>query len=228
MSSAHRRATLGLVAIVGMVGLAWATGLMDAVRWEALVARREALQAAVAAAPARSLALFAALYSVSAAASLPFATPLTLAGAALFGFVPALWAVSLASTAGALLATASARWLFADAGRARFPAAVARVDEGLARDGLAWLLALRLAPVMPFVAVNLALGLTAVPLRTVLWTSWIGMLPGTAVYVWVGSEVGLIGEPRDLLHPRLWLAFVALAALPFAVRPLAARLRARG
>lgn len=217
---AGRRALAGALVLGGVVGLAWATGLLDLLSWAGFQERRAALGEVVDAHPKASLGAFMAAYVVVATASLPVATPMTLAGAALFGFTRGLLAVSLASTLGATLAAAASRWLFADAVRQRFAAAVAAMDRGLEADGVAWLLAARLVPVLPFFVVNLVVGVSRVPLRTVFWTGMVGMLPGTAAYVWAGAELGAVAEPGDLVSPRLWAALGALALLPFAGRRL--------
>ena len=63
-------------------------------------------------------------------------------------------------------------------------AAIARAVE---TEGFKIVLLTRLSPVLPFNLLNYAFGLTAVPLRTYILASWIGMLPGTIMYVYLGS-----------------------------------------
>ncbi|MCB9664955.1 MAG: TVP38/TMEM64 family protein [Alphaproteobacteria bacterium] len=227
MTTAGRRALGGAIALVAVVALAWATGLLDLLSWEGLRARRASLQAVVDAHPGASLLAYGAAYVLITASSLPVATPVTLLGAALFGFGRGLVVVSVAATAGSTLAAAASRWLFRDLVRARLARAVAVMDAGLARDGVGWLLAARLVPVMPFVVVNLVVGVSSVPLRTIAWTGLVGMLPGTAAYVWAGAALGEVREPRDLLSPSLWGALVALSVLPFVLRRVRDRWHAR-
>ena len=57
----------------------------------------------------------------------------------------------------------------------------------------------RLSPVFPFVFLNYAYGLTSVSLRDYFLASWIGMLPGTLMYVYLGSlvrDVASLSQPR--------------------------------
>ena len=49
---------------------------------------------------------------------------------------------------------------------------------------------LRLSPVVPFNVLNYAFGLTRVSLRDYVVASWIGMMPGTLLYVYLGSIAG--------------------------------------
>ena len=44
-----------------------------------------------------------------------------------------------------------------------------------------------LSPAFPFSLLNYALGLTKVPLQTYVLVSWLGMIPCTLLYVYLGS-----------------------------------------
>src|SRR5690606_3543156 len=98
---------------------------------------------------------FFAAYVVVTALSLPFAVWMTLAAGALFGFGTALVLVSFASTLGATLAFLTSRYLLRDWVHDRFGDRLRAIDDGIARDGAAYLFTLRLIPVVPFFAVNL-------------------------------------------------------------------------
>jgi uncharacterized membrane protein YdjX (TVP38/TMEM64 family) len=49
---------------------------------------------------------------------------------------------------------------------------------------------LRLSPLFPFNLLNYSLGLTRVGLRDYVLASWIGMMPGTLLFVWLGAAAG--------------------------------------
>lgn len=63
----------------------------------------------------------------------------------------------------------------------------AAVDRAVGREGFRIVLLLRLSPLFPFTLLNYALGLTQVRLRDFVFASWVGMLPGTVLYVYLGS-----------------------------------------
>lgn len=68
------------------------------------------------------------------------------------------------------------------------PAAIfQRIDKGVAKQGARLVLLLRLSPLIPFSLSNYLYGLTAVPLPSYVGASWLGMLPGTFAYVYLGS-----------------------------------------
>ena len=112
-----------------------------------------------------------------------------MAGGGLFGPWLGIPLVSLASTAGATLAMLAARYLAREAVAARFPDFVARVDRGVARDGARWLFAARLTPVVPFFAVNLAAGLTQLPVLTFAAVTLVGAFPFAALYALAGAKL---------------------------------------
>ena len=64
------------------------------------------------------------------------------------------------------------------------------IDEAVAREGWKIVALLRLSPVVPFNLLNYAFGLTRVSLRDYVIASWIGMMPGTLMYVYLGSVAG--------------------------------------
>jgi uncharacterized membrane protein YdjX (TVP38/TMEM64 family) len=126
---------------------------------------------------------------------------MTLAGGALFGFWPALVVVSFASTIGATLAFWVSRFLLRDSVQARFGDRLRAVNAGIEKEGAFYLFSLRLVPIFPFFVINLVMGLT--PMRTVTfcWVSQVGMLPGTAVYVNAGTQLGRIESLAGILAP---------------------------
>ncbi len=159
---------------------------------------------------------FGLLYVAFAALSLPGAWTLSVAGGALFGPWLGVPLVSLSSTAGATVAMLAARYLFRSSVERRFPDFVARVNRGLARDGVGYLLAARLTPVIPFFAINLAIGLTRMRTPTFALVTLIGAMPIVVLYVLAGEQFATIAHPTDILSGRIVIVLFALAAAPFA------------
>ncbi|MEG1832969.1 MAG: FAD-dependent oxidoreductase [Burkholderiaceae bacterium] len=189
---------------------------------EFFIANKAAIDAAHLAHPWRTAAIYFALYVAMAGLSLPGATVLTLAGGAVFGLWKGVILISLASTLGATVAFLTSRFLLSDWVRARLGGRLARIDQGIAREGAFYLFALRLVPAFPFWLVNLAMGLTRMKPLTYLWVSQLGMLPATVVYTWAGTQLGAFKLSAGLI-----LAFVALGLLPLAAKRGLDALRAR-
>jgi uncharacterized membrane protein YdjX (TVP38/TMEM64 family) len=116
---------------------------------------------------------------------------LTLGGGFAFGLVRGTIAISLGSLAGASAAFLVGRFLargFVETLVARSPTFRA-IDQAVAEEGFKIVLLTRLSPLFPFNLLNYAFGLTQVRFRDYWLASWIGMLPGTVMYVYLGSAV---------------------------------------
>jgi uncharacterized membrane protein YdjX (TVP38/TMEM64 family) len=114
---------------------------------------------------------------------------LTLLGGAVFGLGLGLLTVSLASTTGAAVTFLIARYLARDAVAARLEGKprFAAVDRAIAEGGWRIVALLRLSPAIPFNLQNYMYGLTAIRFWPCILTSWIAMLPGTLLYVYLGA-----------------------------------------
>ena len=130
---------------------------------------------------------FVALYVLSALLCLPGA-PMTLGAGAIYGLWPGFALVSLASTLGALATFAVARRWRSPVQRlmSRYTWLTA-LERAMLASPLRLVLLTRLSPMFPYNLLNYALGLTPLPWRSYLWGSWIGMMPGTLLYVALGA-----------------------------------------
>ena len=165
-----------ILILLTAVGLTLVFGAPD------LAAVRSRVEAAGVWGPALYFALYVALATVPSPIGLVTAT-----GGALFG----LWAGAGLSLAGALVgATLSfgvGRLLGREAVDRLIRGRLARVDALLADHGLAAVLVVRLVPLVPFIAINYAAGLSQVRFRHYLLGSAIGMVPGSLAYAALGA-----------------------------------------
>ena len=162
------------------------------------------------------------IYVLTTSLSLPGASPLGILGGALFGFWVATLVVSFASTIGATLACSVSRFLLRDWIQNKFSDKIARVNEGIEKEGAFYLFTLRLIPVFPFWMINLVMGLTKMSLFKFYWVSQIGMLPGTMVYVNAGKELAKIESLKGILSPSLIISFALIGIFPIMVKKLVA------
>jgi uncharacterized membrane protein YdjX (TVP38/TMEM64 family) len=160
------------------------------------------------------------IYVLVTSLSLPGAAVLTLAGGALFGLWTGTLTVSFASTIGATLACIVSRFILRDWVQTKFGDRLKTVNDGIEKEGAFYLLTLRLIPIFPFWLINLAMGLTRMPLRRFFWVSQVGMLPGTVVYVNAGKELAKIESLSGILSPGLIISFVVLGIFPVAAKKI--------
>lgn len=226
-----------LAAFAGLVAAVYALGLQEHLDFSTLQRHRAALQAWVAGHGALSVAVFAVVYAVSVAASVPGAVWLTVAGGFLFGTLGASVVVVAAATAGATAVFLLARYVTGEAwkarlGDSRLGRAVMRMEAGFRANALSTMLVLRLIPLFPFWLVNLVPAVLGVALPTYVLGTVLGIIPATVVFASIGAgldEVLARGEAPDLsvlwdpavLGPLLGLA--ALAALPMLYKAWTAR-----
>jgi pyruvate/2-oxoglutarate dehydrogenase complex dihydrolipoamide dehydrogenase (E3) component/uncharacterized membrane protein YdjX (TVP38/TMEM64 family) len=213
--------------ILALLGSFFVFDIGQYLNLETLKAQQSALNAQVIAQPWLAAGLFFIAYVAVTALSLPGAALMTLLAGALFGLFEGFVLVSFASTLGASLAMLSSRFLLRDWVQSRFGQRLAGIDAGIEREGAFYLFALRLVPVFPFFLINLAMGLTRLPLRTYWWVSQLGMLPGTLVYVNAGRELGKLDSLAGILSPGLLGAFVLLGIFPLIARKLLGLVQAR-
>lgn len=132
--------------------------------------------------------LFVLVYAAAAVAFVP-GSVMTLASGAIFGLVKGVVLVSIASTTAAAISFLLGRFAlrgWVEKKLAHRPAFRA-LDEAVGREGWKMVLLLRLSPVFPFTLLNYALGLTRIGFWPAVLASWVGMLPGTILYVYLGS-----------------------------------------
>ncbi|PIV33334.1 MAG: TVP38/TMEM64 family protein [Lysobacterales bacterium CG02_land_8_20_14_3_00_62_12] len=209
-----------LLLLIGVIFTLWQSGLLRELNLTELQSRRLELRAWTLAHPGLAAAEFFALYVLITASSLPGAAILTLAAGAMFGLLEGSLLASFASSVGASLAFLSSRFLLRDGLRSRYGERIKHFDAGIEKDCAYYLLSMRLVPAIPFFLVNLLSGLTPMKLGKFYLVSQIGMLPGTLVFVYAGTQLAAIKSLGDVLSPGLLAAFVLLGLLPITLRLL--------
>ncbi len=210
-----------LLAVAALLAGVWATGVA-APGAEQLERFYHHLERARRDHPLATYLAALALYVLVTGLSVPVANVLSVLYGMLFGFWTALVLVSFGSTAGATLAMLLARYVLRPWVQHRFGSRLEVLHHHWQREGAWYLFSLRLAPVVPFWLINLAMGLLPVRVWTFWWVSQLGMLPGTVLYVGTGAALDLprlLEEgPPAVFTPRVLALFCLLALFPLAAR----------
>lgn len=171
--------------------------------------------------------LFIVAYVVATVLFLP-GSVLTLGAGAVFGVVWGSVYVSIGSTLGATCAFLVGRYLARDwvASRIQGNERFRTIDRAVAEEGWRIVGLTRLSPVFPFSLLNYAFGLTRVSLKGYVLASWIGMMPGTVMYVYLGSlaRAGAAGQQRTPAEWALYgVGLVATLAVTVVITRIARR-----
>ncbi len=172
---------------------------------------------------------FIIIFIIATVAFLP-GSILTLGGGVLFGVFQGSIYVFLGATIGATLAFLVDRYLARGwisqkiAGNQKFSA----IDKAVGKEGLKIVLLTRLSPIFPFNLLNYGLGVTGVSLKDYVLGS-VGMIPGTIMYVYIGSLAGSIatlgGEQPEANPVAQWtiriIGFIATVAVTLYVTKIA-------
>ena len=135
--------------------------------------------------------VFVALYVLACVLFLP-GSILSLGAGVIYGVTKGTIIVSAASTLGATVAFLVGRYFARGwiSGKIEGNAVFKAMDDAIGREGWRIVGLTRLSPIFPFNLLNYAFGLTRVPLGSYVLASWIGMLPGTVMYLYLGSLAG--------------------------------------
>jgi len=215
-----KRQWLKIMVLLLVVGAAAAAKIMlqgDFLTLEQVKEQKEHLLCFIEAHYIQAVLCFICLY-VSTAFFLPGALALTVAGGMMFGTVATAVYANIGATSGAVLAFLAARFVIGGWVQERFKQQLQRFNKEISQRGHNYLLVLRILPLAPFFVVNYCAGMTRVPLRTFVWTTSVGMLPGALIYAYIGEQLGYLDEPADVLSWKILLALVLLSF--FALLPV--------
>ncbi len=226
------RKLVPVVVLGASAGAFFALGLHKYLSFEQLREHRSELMAYVAGMPVKAALIYVALYAAATALAVPGGVILTLTGGFLFGVWVGTGLTVLGATIGATGLFMIARTALAGTLRAKAGPFLARMEAGFKEDALSYLLVLRLVPAFPFFIVNLVPALLAVPLRTFVVATFLGIIPGTFVFSSIGAGLGSIFDSmqeftlKGALTPQVLTALIGLAVLaviPVVVKRIKAR-----
>ncbi len=211
-----KRYALPLILVILMI-LAYVFDLHQSLSFSELQNRKEDFQSYTNEHPVISIGIFSLVYVIAVALSLPFATLLTLLGGFLFGFWLGTGIVVSSATIGATIIFLIAKTSFGAVLREKAGKLYTKIEHDMNENAIGYLFFMRLVPIFPFFLVNIAPALFNISLQTYVVTTFLGILPGSAVYVYTGQSLGDIDDPKDIFSIEVISAFVLLGI--FAIIP---------
>jgi uncharacterized membrane protein YdjX (TVP38/TMEM64 family) len=216
--------------ILAGLGIALSQGWHELLTLESLSANAASLDAMV---RDNFLVVFISYVAIYAAAT-TFMVPgsaLTIGGGFLFGLVLGTPATVIGATLGASILFFASKTSIGSVLRDVAGPFIEKMRAGFAENPVSYMFALRLIPLFPFAAVNIAPGLLGAKYRDYVLTTFFGIIPGTLAYTWIGAAVKgtlLEGGTPDIgsLASNFVPAFIALglvSLLPVAYKKLFAK-----
>lgn len=163
--------------------------------------------------------IFIVCYTISVAISIPGAVFLTLAGGFLFGVLWGVLFVLTSATLGATILFYAVRTTIGEWLAKQASGWIERMRQGFQHNAFSYLLTLRLIPLFPFWVVNIVPALLNVQAKTFITATFLGIIPGSTVYVMVGNGLGQIFAANQtpnlgvIFEPKILGPLLALAAL---------------
>jgi len=216
--------------ILAGLGIALSQGWHELLTLESLSANAASLDAMV---RDNFLVVFVSYVAIYAAAT-TFMVPgsaLTIGGGFLFGRALGTPATVIGATLGASILFFASKTSIGSVLRDVAGPFIEKMRAGFAENPVSYMFALRLIPLFPFAAVNIAPGLLGAKYRDYVLTTFFGIIPGTLAYTWIGAAVKgtlLEGGTPDIgsLASNFVPAFIALglvSLLPVAYKKLFAK-----
>lgn len=162
---------------------------------------------------------FSALYCVLTAVSFPGGLVLTITAGFLFGNLLGTLAVVLGATLGAVLVFIAVGFGVGDSLRKKAGPSIQKMEAGFRENAFNYLLVLRLIPIFPFWLVNIVPAVFGVRTSTFALATFLGVMPGSFVFVTIGSGIGAVfdsGQEPDLsliTQPEILLPMIGLSLL---------------
>lgn len=193
--------------------------LKDVITLEALQAGKASLKAFVDFHYNVALLIYIGVYSLSAAAAFPLGGVLVIASGFLFGTFVGTFATVFAATVGGIIVFLIARYGFKDWIEEHHGKYLEPIEREVSEHPVSYLLFLRLLPVVPYLVINVVAALVNVRLSTFIWTSVVGLLPGSFLLSLAGKELSRIAETGEILASSVALVLFLLAIV--SLMPLA-------
>lgn len=212
---------LGIIVILMLA--VYFSGLSHYLTFHKLKEHRQTIVAFVSSHWLQASLYFILLYMIVAALSIPVELFLSIAGGFLFPQPFSTIYIVIGATIGATLVFLAAKTAFGSILKKKTGGFLNKFQAGFQKNGALYLLFLRLIPIFPFWLVNLAPAFLNVPLTTFVWTTFVGIIPGSFVFAEAGAGLGAILDsnqefslatllnPNDKIAIEVKIAVVALA-----------------
>ncbi len=153
------------------------------------------------------------LYILILSLSLPIAAFLTIAGGYLFGTLQAVVYTNIGATIGSLIAFLMMRYLIGKDIQTKYQKRMIYFNKMVKEHGVFFLLFSRFVAVVPLFLITILAAISNISLFNFIWTTSLGVIPGSFVYAFAGRQLHKIETIKDVFSPSVLLAFLLLGLL---------------
>lgn len=207
-----------IICLIVVLSVFYVSGGREYLRLENVQDQLQSIQELYYNNPLQVILIYFGVYVLITSLSIPGSIVLTVLAGSIYGTIAGTILVSLAGCLGATLAFLMARFLFKDFIRERFHQQYQIFNERIQSQGLSYLFTLRLIPASPYVVINLVMGVTSMNLWSFAWVTFVGMLPGTMIYVYAGRKFAELESLSGILSWPILLCLIALSLFPYVVK----------
>lgn len=210
MKNNYKKKAILIILIIALIIFLRFIGIENYINFQIIQNNREYLLSLVNKNYFISALIFVVIYILSTALFLPVAIPLTLTGGFLFGVFIAVILVNIGATIGAACTFLIVRYLLGNFIQAKYADKLNKFNNNIELYGANYLLLARFIALIPFFVINLLAGLTKIPLKTFIWTTSVGIIPGSIIYAYAGRQIIGINSLNEIFSPKIIIAFLLL------------------
>jgi uncharacterized membrane protein YdjX (TVP38/TMEM64 family) len=161
----------------------------------------------------KAVLAYCSLYTMVTLTCLPIVGILTVVGGFLFGAIPAALYVNVGATAGATILFLLVRYLIGEWIQEKYATTLVPINQAIRKRGTIYLITVHFIVVIPFALITILLGLTRITLLKFIWTTSVGIFPGSLVYAFAGQQLSSITQLSDIFSSRIIFACLLLTFL---------------
>ena len=191
------------------------SGISSYITLAGLQEKHHRLQAFVDCHYIRAVCVFIVSYALIVLSALPLPALFTLTGGFLFGtFLGTVYSAT-GATIGAIILFLLIRHSLGASIQNRYKDQLTQFNAQIKKYGTSYIIAIRFIAFIPFFIQNVLIGLTNISLLKYIWTTIVGILPGSLVYAYAGQQLAEIESIKDVFSGSVLFAFILLACLGF-------------
>jgi uncharacterized membrane protein YdjX (TVP38/TMEM64 family) len=183
---------------------------------EVVIEHKDSLRQAVQESLLLSLVIYMIIYIAVSVFMVPGSAIMSMLAGFLYGTLAGTLIINIGATCSAVAGFFASRYIFGRDIQSRYSRKLERFNTEMENNGKNYLITLRIIPVFPFFLVNLLSGITMIPLWTFIWTTSLGIIPGSFVYAYIGNTCSLassVPEGRTGTHIIIALSMLGILSI---------------